>query len=127
VIDQTYPDEVIVIASNVPVDATRRSVSVTLYKGAIAYVSLGNAGDMVPAIEAKYGTNFTTSRKEEKVGVTNIHHFQDPADPAMELTVSQFTVAANGAIFYSVNYACKAVYTEVERAREAYAKAAAPK
>jgi hypothetical protein len=120
VIDKTYPDEIVVIARNYPVEVSPRSVAVTLYKGQIVYISIGNAGDMVPAIEAKYGSNFTTSRKEEKVGITNSHHYTDPTDPALELSISQFEVANNKGSFFSVNYACKDVYQHVEAAREAY-------
>jgi hypothetical protein len=123
VIDQTFPDEAIVIAKNFPLDLTPRSVSVTLYKGAIAYISIGNAGDLVPAMEAKYGSNFTTSTKEEKVGITTNHHFQDPQDKSRELTISKFEVANNQGTFYSVNYACKDLYKQVEAARVAYLKA----
>ena len=125
VIDETYPDETIVIAKNYPVNVSPRNVSVTLYKGKIAYISIGNAGDMVQGIEAKYGTNFTTSRKEEKVGVTNSHHFQDPVDGTLELTISQFEIAGNKGTFFSVNYACKDLYQQVEKSRQAYAKPAA--
>lgn len=127
VIDNTYPDELIVIASNYPVDAAPRSVSVTLYKGKVVYVSVGNAGDMVRGIETKYGNKFTTSKKEEKVGVTNSHHFQDPEDASLELTISQFEIAKTKGIFYSVNYACKDLYKEVEKAREAYTASGAKK
>jgi hypothetical protein len=123
VIDQTFPDEAIVIARNFPLDLTPRSVSVTLYKGNIVYVSIGNAGDLVPAMEAKYGTHFSTSTKDEKVGITTSHHYQNPADNAVEVTISKFEVASNKAIFFSVNYACKDLYKEVEAARESYLKA----
>ncbi len=122
VIDQTYTDEAIVIARNFPLDLTPRSLSVTLYKGNIVYVSIGNAGDLVPAMEAKYGANFTTSTKFEKVGVTTNHHFQDPADKTLELTISKFEVAINKSVFYSVNYACKDLYKVVGDARDAYTK-----
>ena len=123
VIDQTYPDEAIVIARNFPLDLTPRSISVTLYKGAIVYVSIGNAGDLVPAMEAKYGTSFTSSTKDEKVGITTSHHYQDPADKSVEVTISKFEVANNKGTFFSVNYACQDLYKEVEAAREAYSKA----
>jgi hypothetical protein len=123
VIDQTYPDEAIVIARNFPLDLKPRSISVTLYKGSVVYVSIGNAGDLVSAMEAKYGGNFTTSTKDEKVGITTSHHFQDPADPALELTISKFEVADNKGTFFSVNYACKDMYRQVEAAREAFQKA----
>ena len=122
-IDQTFPNEVIVIAKNFPLDLTPRSVSVTLYKGNIVYVSIGNAGDLVPAMEAKYGSKFTTSTKEEKVGITTSHHYQDPADAAVEMTISKFEVANKQGTFFGVNYACKGIYTEVEAAREAHLKA----
>ncbi len=123
VIDQTYPDEAIVIAKDFPLDMKPRSISVTLYKGKIVYVSIGNAGDMVPAMEAKYGAKFTTSTKDEKVGFTTNHHYQDPSDATVDVTISKFEVASNKAIFFSVNYACKDLYKEVEAAREAYQKA----
>ena len=125
VIDQTYPDETIVIARNYPVNVSPRNVSVTLYKGMVAYISIGNAGDLVQGIETKYGTNFTTSRKEEKVGITNSHHFQDPADTTLELSISQFEIANNKGTFFSVNYACKDLYQQVEKSRQAYVKPAA--
>jgi hypothetical protein len=86
------------------------------------YVSIGNAGDLVPAMEAKYGANFTTSTKDEKVGVSTNHHFQDPADKTLELTISKFEMAGNKGVFFSVNYACKDLYKVVESARDAYAK-----
>lgn len=120
VIDQTYPDEVIILAKNYPIEASPRNVSVTLYKGRVAYISIGNAGDLVPGIETKYGTNFTTTRKEEKVGITNSHHFQDPSDGELELSISQFEVASNKGTFFSVNYACKELYQQVEKSRKAY-------
>jgi hypothetical protein len=123
VIDQTYPDETIVIAKNFPLDLKPRSISVTLYKDAIVYVSIGNAGDLVPAMEAKYGATFTTSTKDEKVGITTSHHYQDPADKTVEVTISKFEVANNKGSFFSVNYACKDVYQQVEAAREAFLKA----
>ncbi len=122
-IDQTFPDEAVVIARNFPLDLTPRSVSVTLYKEHIVYVSIGNAGDLVPAIEARYGPKFTSSTKDEKVGITTSHHYLDPADPTVEVTISKFEVASNKAIFFSVNYACKDLYKETEAAREAYLKA----
>jgi hypothetical protein len=118
VVDQTYPDETIVIAKNFPVDVSPRSVSVTLYKGKIAYISIGNAGDMVQGIETKYGTNFTVSKKEEKVGKTTSHHFKDPSDDTLELTISQFEIANNKGTFFSVNYACKDLYQQVEKSRQ---------
>jgi len=127
VIDNTYPDELIVIANSYPIEVSPRSVSVTLYQGKIAYVSIGNAGDMVRGIEAKYGTNFTVSKKEEKVGNTTSHHFQDPEDASLELTISQFEIAGNKGTFYSVNYACKDLYKQVEKAREDYAASGAKK
>jgi hypothetical protein len=127
VIDQTYPDEVIVIAKNYPIEVSPRTVSLTLYKGRLAYISIGNAGDLVPKMEAQYGTQFTTSKKEEKVGITNSHHFQDPADADLELTISQFEVANNKGTFFSVNYACKEVYQQVEQSRQAFALPAAKK
>jgi hypothetical protein len=123
VIDQTFPDEAIVIARNFPLDLKPRSVSVTLYKGAIVYISIGNAGDLVPAMEAEYGSNFTTSTQDEKVGITTNHHFQDTKDKSRELTISKFEVANNKGTFFSVNYACKDLYKEVEAARVAYLKA----
>ena len=123
IMDQTFPDEAIVIARNFPLDLTPRSISVTLYKGTIVYVSIGNAGDLVPAMEAKYGASFTTSTKNEKVGITTSHHYQDPADKTVEVTISKFEVANNKGTFFSVNYACKDVYREVEAAREAFLKA----
>jgi hypothetical protein len=122
-IDQSFPNEAIVIAKNFPLDLTPRSLSVTLYKGNIVYVSIGNAGDLVPALEAKYGSKFTTSTKEEKVGVTTNHHYQDPSDPTVEMTISKFEVANKQGTFFGVNYACKDIYKEVETAREAYLKA----
>jgi hypothetical protein len=125
VIDQTYPGETIVIAKNYPINVSPRNVSVTLFKGMVAYLSIGNAGDLVKGIETKYGTNFTTSRKEEKVGVTNSHHFQDPADSTLELTISQFEIANNKGTFFSVNYACKDLYQQVEKSRQEYANSAA--
>jgi hypothetical protein len=127
VIDQTYPDELIVIAKNYPIDTTPRSVSVTLYKGKVAYISIGNAVDMVRGLEAKYGNKYTTSKKEEKVGVTTNHHFQDPADESLELTISQFEIANQQGVFFGVNYACKDLYKQVEKAREAYVKPEAKK
>jgi hypothetical protein len=127
VIDQTYPDELIVIARNYPVEVSPRSISVTLYKGQVAYISIGNAGDMVQRIETKYGSNFTTSRKEEKVGITTSHHFQDPLDKDLDLSITQFEIADKKGAFFSVNYACKDLYQQVEKAREAYTRAAAPK
>lgn len=127
VIDNTYPDELIVIASKYPIESTPRSVSVTLYKGQVAYISVGNAGDVVPVLEAKYGKKFTTSRKEEKVGITNSHHFQDPDDATLEVIISQFEIAGNKGTFYSVNYACKDLYKQVEKAREAFAASGAKK
>jgi hypothetical protein len=122
VVDKTYPDELIVIAKNYPIEVAPRSVSVTLYKGKIAYISIGNAGDLVQGIETKYGTNFSTSRKEDKVGITNSHHFLDPSDEALELTISQFEIANKQGTFFSVNYACKDLYMQVEKSREAYTK-----
>jgi hypothetical protein len=119
-IDQTFPGEAIVIAKNLPLGPSQRSISVTLYKDKIVYVSIGNAGDLVPDMEKKYGTTFTTTKKDEKVGLTTNHHYQEPADPTVEMTISKFEVASNKSVFFSVNYACKDAYKEVEAAREAY-------
>lgn len=123
VIDQTFPNEAIVIAKNFPLDLTPRSISVTLYKGKLVYVSIGNAGDMVPAMEKKFGAEYTTSTKNEKIGVTTNHHYQDPADKTVEMVISKIEMADNKGSFFSVNYACKDLYKEVEAARVAYLKA----
>ena len=122
VIKDTHPDELIVIAKNYPIDVSPRSVSITPYKGQIAYISIGNAGDMVQGIEAKYGTKFTTSKKEDKVGITTSHHFLDPSDERLELTISQFEIANKQGTFFSVNYACKDLYAQMEKSREAHTK-----
>jgi len=126
VIEDSYPGEAIVIAKNYPVEGTARSLSVTLYQGQVAYVSVGNVGDMVPGLEARYGSQFTTTRKEEKVGITTNHHYRDPADPQLELTISRFEIAGNKGTFYGVNYACQALYQAMETARKAFAPAEAP-
>jgi hypothetical protein len=123
VIDQTFPDEAIVIAKNFPLDMAPRSISVTLYKGKIVYVSIGNAGDLVPAMEKKYGTTFTTSTRDEKVGLTTNHHYPEPADATVEMIISKIDVANKQGSFYSVNYACKDLYKDVEAARVTYLKA----
>jgi hypothetical protein len=127
VVDQTYPDELIVIGKNYPIAVAPRLISVTLYKGKVAYISIGNAGDLVPGIEAKYGNDFRTSKKEEKVGITTSHHFQDPSDKSLELTISKFDVANQKGTFFSVSYACKDLYAQVEKAREAFTKPDAKK
>jgi len=127
VVDNTYPDERIVIGKNYPVEAVPRLISVTLYKGKVAYVSIGNAGDLVPAMEAKYGTDFRTSKKEEKFGVTTSHHYQDPSDKSLELVISRFEIPNKQGTFYGVNYACKDLYAQVEKAREVSPKPNAKK
>jgi hypothetical protein len=126
-VNNLYPDEVVVIAKNYPVENSPRNISVALYKYQIAYISVGNAGDLAKAIETKYGATSKTSKKEEKTGITTNFYYYDKADSALELTVSQFDVSGSGGTFFGVNYACKSLIQQLEDGRSETKKAQALK